>query len=454
MDGRDVVCLNCGGPVQDAIRILRSAGWRTSRAETPDEAGRLIIERKARVALAVLGSRLTPAFESQKLEPLLQATPQVGWVAVVEPEMLERNGLLRLIASYFWDYLTSPFQSEYLVHSVGHAYGMAAMAAAVPEEHSNMRVAGRDMFGRSAIMQRVLRDLGKCARADAAVTITGESGTGKELAAREIHQRSAQHGGPFIAVNCGAIPDTLIQAELFGHTKGAFTGADRDREGRIEAARDGTLFLDEIGDLPLLLQANLLRFLQEGVIEKIGATQPIRINTRVIAATNKNLEQAVKDGEFREDLYYRLNVLRIELPPLRDRGEDIESLAHAYLTHFSRLNNSRAIGFTSQGLSAIKGYSWPGNIRELVNRIQRAVVMSERRLITPVDLDLDRRTGSRIAKTLEQARAQAEKDALCGSLSHSGNNIAETARRLGVSRLTVYRLIEKHGLGEGTAQIH
>ena len=257
---------------------------------------------------------------------------------------------------------------------------------------------------------------------------------------------SAQQKGSFVAVNCGAIPENLIQAELFGHTRGAFTGADREKVGRIEAAHGGTLFLDEIGDLSLPLQVNLLRFLQEGVIEKVGSTKPVRVDARVVAATHRDIERQIETGNFREDLYYRLNVLRVVLPPLRERYDEIESLATVYLEQFAQESDSRVVGFSRQAMRVIKSYDWPGNIRELVNRVRRAVIMADQPLLTPGDLGLDRRFSNRGNKTLKQARAEADRSALIRALNTSGHNIAEAARHLDVSRLTIYRLMERHGV--------
>ncbi|MES1930380.1 Fis family sigma-54 specific transcriptional regulator [Salinisphaera dokdonensis CL-ES53] len=448
---REIVCLDCGGATQAIARVLVDGGWRVRPASSADEARRLLDELAPRIALVAFAAALPDASDVRTLEDVLETNTRTAWVALVEPGLLESPAMQRLIASYFRDYISAPFLPETILQSVGHAYGMATIDGVA---YQTVAAAPADeMLGQSAAMENVRRVLRKCARSRAPVTVTGESGTGKELAARSIHHQSAHATGPFIAVNCGAIPANLIQAELFGHCRGAFTGADRDKIGRIEAARGGTLFLDEIGDLSLGLQVNLLRFLQEGVIEKVGTHRPISVDTRVIAATHKNLEKAVAAGEFREDLYYRLNVLWAEMPPLRERADDIELLAQAYLERFSSLRNGRAAGFSRQALAVIKAHPWPGNIRELVNRVQRAVVMSDRRLVTPADLDLDRRCISRNPQTLEQVRAAAEKDALRRSLRHSGHNVAETARDLGVSRLTIYRLMEKHGLQQNASGV-
>lgn len=304
-------------------------------------------------------------------------------------------------------------------------------------------------------MRQLFNQMEKIRGADTPVFLGGESGTGKELVSRLIHQHSPRRHAPFVTVNCGALPPTLIQSELFGHEKGAFTGAGERKMGKIEAAQGGTVFLDEIGDLPLELQANLLRFLQEKTIERIGSRQTLAIDARVIAATHVDLEEAVRQGRFREDLYYRLNVLYLKLPPLRERAGDVELLAEAFLKKFVRENRSRVKGFSQQALRIMNRHPWPGNVRELINRVQRAVVMCETPLITPADLDLERRLASRALLTLDEARQIAEAEAVRNSLMSNGNNISEAARQLGVSRVTLYRLMEKLKIGaQGLCQRH
>ena len=239
------------------------------------------------------------------------------------------------------------------------------------------------MIGMSKAMRDLYRTIEKSCEVDAPMVIDGESGTGKELAARAIHQLSSRSSGPFVAVNCAALPATLIQSELFGHEKGAFTGAQQRKIGRLEAAAGGTIFLDEIGDLPLDLQVNLLRVLQNRTIERLGSNQEIHLNVRIIAASHVNLEQAVEQGRFREDLYYRLNVLRLHTPPLREREGDVTLLAQHYFNKLLGTAHRTARGFSQQAIRVMTHYTWPGNVRELVNRVGRAAIMSENRLLTP-----------------------------------------------------------------------
>lgn len=302
------------------------------------------------------------------------------------------------------------------------------------------------MVGTVPAMQKVFNTIRRVASVDAPVFIQGESGTGKELAARAIHERSLRACAPFIAVNCGALPGNLIQSELFGHEKGAFTGANQRKIGQIEAASHGTLFLDEIGDLPLELQVNLLRFLEEKTIQRIGSVEETQVDVRVLSATHVDLEKAVEEGRFREDLYHRLNVLQVELPPLRQRQEDIEILAKFFFQKFIEDKPMKVKGFSQEALTLIRQYHWPGNIRELINRVRRAMVMCEQRLIKPADLGLERRYANRTLITLEQARNNAEKEALVSALCRNKHKVKKAAAELGVSRVTLYRLMEKHEL--------
>jgi len=278
------------------------------------------------------------------------------------------------------------------------------------------------------------------------VLISGESGSGKELAARAIHEASARAAGPFVPVNCGAIQASLIQSELFGYSRGAFTGAARERRGFFEAANHGTLFLDEIGDLPLDLQINLLRFLQEATITPVGSTQSIPVDVRIVAATNVNIGAAIISGAFREDLFYRLNVLPLQVPPLRERKEDIEPLALHFFDKFAHEKNPRLKGFTQRALVLMQAHDWPGNVRELINCVRRAMVMADGRLIKPKDLGLPEDALHQHREDLTETRTRAERGAIFVSLQHTGRNVTQAAKQLGVSRMTLYRLMAKHGI--------
>jgi DNA-binding NtrC family response regulator len=266
------------------------------------------------------------------------------------------------------------------------------------------------------------------------------------MVARAVHDHSSRRNGPFVAVNCSALPPHLIQSELFGHEKGSFTGAYQRHLGSIESAQGGTIFLDEIGDLPLELQGNLLRFLQEKTIVRVGATRPVEVDVRVIAATHVDLEAAVAGGGLREDLYYRLNALELCVPALRERGEDIELLAKSRFRQFRRPADHKVRGFSTSAIDAMMAHRWKGNVRELINRVEKAIVMSENRLITPTDLGLTVRTLSRGEPSLRTARAMTDAGLIKEGLMRNHGNVAKTARELEVSRVTLYRLIEKFGI--------
>lgn len=306
------------------------------------------------------------------------------------------------------------------------------------------------MVGASPAMHRVFAAIRKFGATNAPLLITGASGTGKELAARAVHERSAYAKGPFVAINCAALPPTLIAAELFGYEKGAFTGATQRRIGRLESANSGTIFLDEIGDLPLEHQAHLLRFLQERTIDRVGGTRPVTVEARVIVATNVDLRRAVQTRQFREDLFYRLNVLTLHLPSLRERSHDIELLATFFLRKFAEEQGRVAAGFTDDAWAKIRGHSWPGNVRELIGCIRRAVVMAEKPWITAHDLGLEENACPRSGGyAIEPARrGSIDERTLRVALERANGNVTNAARALNVSRMTIYRLLRRYGLEE------
>ncbi len=300
-----------------------------------------------------------------------------------------------------------------------------------------------EIIGVCPSMQEVFRKLQKVASADnISVLITGETGTGKELIAHEIHRRSARVGQPFVVVNCGAIPENLIESELFGHVKGAFTGAVASRPGKFQVADKGTLFLDEIGELPLNLQVKLLRALQERVVYRVGDSKPEKVDIRIVAATNRVLEDEIRGGRFREDLYYRLNVVNLFLPALRERGDDVLIIAKALLSKHAEEMNSHVQGFTPQALAAIKKFNWPGNIRQLENRLKKALVLCDRSLLTPEDLDLGANAESPILP-LEKAKEEFQRKYVLEVLERNNGNRTQTARDLGVDPRTIFRYLER-----------
>lgn len=305
-----------------------------------------------------------------------------------------------------------------------------------------------EMVGTSSSIRAVFNLVRKVAKTEMSVLITGETGTGKELTAQAIHERSQCKQGPFVAINCGAIPDTLLESELFGHERGAFTGAVQQKKGKIEAAAGGTLFLDEVGDLQPPLQVKLLRFLQEGTFERIGGQQALRVNARVIAATNVDLKTAIHKNLFREDLYYRLGVMHIHLPPLRERGEDASLMAMIFLKRAADFYQKPIRNYTPEAIKAIHSYSWPGNVRELSNKIRRAVVMAEGEEITPRDLDLTceilQPTDS--LASLRAAHRRIEVELIVKAISMNRGNLTRVARDLEVSRTTLYRKLRAYNL--------
>jgi transcriptional regulator with GAF, ATPase, and Fis domain len=299
-----------------------------------------------------------------------------------------------------------------------------------------------EIIGVCPSMMEVFRKLQKVSTTDISVLITGETGTGKELIAREIHRRSNRANGPFIVINCGAIPENLIESELFGHVRGAFTGAVASRAGKFQAADKGTLFLDEIGELPLNLQVKLLRALQERIVVRVGDSKPEKVDIRVVAATNRVLEDEIRTGRFREDLYYRLNVVNVWLPPLRDRGDDVLIIAKALLSKYADELHSAVQGFTPAALAAIKKQPWPGNIRQVENRIKKALVLCEKSLLGPEDLDIDPSEDHPILP-LEKAKEEFQRKYVLDVLERNNGNRTQTARDLGVDPRTIFRYLER-----------
>jgi len=299
-----------------------------------------------------------------------------------------------------------------------------------------------ELIGAGASMREVYRRIEKVAATDISVLVTGETGTGKEVVAREIHRRSPRASGPFVAVNCGAIPEALLESELFGHVKGAFTGAIATRVGKFQAAQGGTLFLDEIGDMPLGLQVKILRALQERSVTKVGDSRVEPVDLRVVAATNRVLEEEIRKGTFREDLYYRLNVVAIPLPPLRDRGEDLVVIGKYFLQKYAKEFGARVRGFTPGALVAMRKYAWPGNIRELENRVKKAVVLADRALVSAEDLDLRPEVLDPILP-LAQAKEEFQKRYINEVLDRNAGNRTKTAKDLGVDPRTIFRHLEK-----------
>ena len=439
MSVRELLYLETTGQADSLVPKISSAGWDVCVARDTATAREIIDSHNIHVGLAQLDQSDDSSRQMLDLWPI---SGHMEWVAMLSSSCLDSTKFARLITDYFYDYHTLPADIDRLLFSLGHAYGMATMTRTIRQDEE--KFSDYEMVGASDVMQELFHAIRKIASVDAPVLITGESGVGKELAALALHERSSRAGGPFVAVNCGALPANLIQSELFGHERGSFTGAHQRKIGHIETAAGGTLFLDEIGDLPVELQINLLRFLQEKTIERVGGTQKIHVDVRIIAATHVDIERAVEEGRFREDLYYRLHVLTLQVPPLRERKNDIELMARFFFDKFSKEKRKNLKGFSQKALQAMMDHDWPGNVRELINRIRRAMVMSDKRLITPQDLGLHTTTSRRRMVTLDEARGEAERVVIQHSLTRTRSNVSRAARELGISRVTLYRLMEKY----------
>jgi two-component system, NtrC family, response regulator len=380
----------------------------------------------------------------QALKEILRLAP--GTKVMVVTGNGDRENALRAIRLGAFDYYAKPIELEEFKVILRRAARLGRLERETEtwQQGEEDAVRFEEILGATPAMREIFRIIHRVAKSDATVLVEGESGTGKELIARAIHRRSPRAEAPFVAINCGAIPETLLEAELFGHERGAFTGAHIQRKGRVELVAGGTLFLDEIGELSPMLQVKLLRFLQERTIERVGGRELIHVDTRVIAATNRDLKMELERGGFREDLYYRLSVVAIRVPPLRERGEDIVVLANAFLRRVGQ-EHRRRLRFSTEALQAIMAYRWPGNIRELENRVSRAVIMARGGLITAEDLDLQAAAQDRTV-SLRETRGEAEREALVETLARHGGNISRAARELQISRPTLHGLLERHGV--------
>ena len=445
MNEPKILCLALGAQANAIEGHLRQAGWAVHSASDIATAQRLLSRHEFLLCLAVLDR--VDAAQIADIEACVGASGAAEWIGVFPVEALQTLALRELVFARFMDHHLEPVDLVYLGHALAHAHERIAMrrSQALP---GACAVDDLGMVGQSAAIVRLRQQVRKVASTSAPILIGGESGSGKELAAQAIHRYSQRAAGPFIAVNCAAIAPTLVQSELFGHERGAFTGASGDKRGLIEMANGGTIFLDEIADLPLDLQANLLRFLQEKTINRVGSTRSLRVDARVVAASHVDLAEAVACGRFREDLFYRLNVLSIQVPPLRERMDDVPVLAMHFLRRCLNECKSPVEGFSRPAIAALMAHDWPGNVRELFNRVQRAVVMTDQRLISPADLELGLDEAP-IDLDLDAARTLAERDAIRLALNRVGRNITQAARELGISRMTLYRLMEKHRIVSG-----
>ncbi len=391
-------------------------------------------------------SGLVALAEIKKINPAIPVMIMTAFSSVDTAVEALKNGA--------YDYLTKPLDFEKLKITIERAV-----------EHTRLRQENtrlKDQLGKNfdvsniigshKSMQKLIQTVSQVARTEATVLVTGESGTGKELIAGAIHHNSLRKDGPFIKINCAAVTETLLESELFGHEKGAFTGANRRKEGMFSLADGGSLFLDEIGETSMAMQAKLLRALQEKEITPVGGDAPIKVDTRIIAATNKSLLDLIEQEEFREDLYYRLNVIHLRVPPLRDRREDIPLLAQHFLAVYSKKNNLPVKGFTPQGMDRLTGHSWPGNVRELMNTIERSVILSTDDYLDQDDIRIEESPGTReddkalSGNFLDKTLYEIEKMAILRMLDETGNNKSETARRLGIARRTLHLKLKEFGV--------
>lgn len=431
-------------------RQLRWAyeGYEILTAATREEAVAILRAEEPAVVTLDLGLPPDPDGTSEgfaALETILSLRPDTK--VIVASGHGARESMLRAIALGAWDFYQKPIDIDALGLIVARAFHVHALEA------ENRRLADRaeagavlgGMITGAPEMLKVTRTIERVAGADVSVMLLGASGTGKELLARGVHDAGPRKKGGFVAINCAAIPETLLESELFGHEKGAFTGAVKTTEGKIEQAHGGTLFLDEVGDIPLPLQVKLLRFLQERVIERIGGRKPIAVDTRVVCATHQDLDAMVADGRFREDLYYRLAEIVVRIPSLAERPGDAGLLARHFLKKYAAAMNPAVRGFAPDALAAIDAWGWPGNVRELENRVKRAVIMADGKSVTAADLDLQ--DGADAAPiNLKTVREMADRKAIRHALARAEGNISGTARLLGISRPTLYDLMKAYDL--------
>ncbi len=379
------------------------------------------------------------------LKEILELAPKTKVIVITGND--DKDNALKAISMGALDFYQKPIDADTLNIIVSRAF----FVAGIEQENDRLRSSSLDnngFIGNSPQVQQVSRMVDRIAPTEITTLLLGESGTGKEVLARAIHERGPRADKPFIAINCASIPETLLESELFGFERGAFTGAHKQTKGKIECANGGTLFLDEIGDMPYPLQAKILRFLQEKVIERLGGRQEIAVDVKVVCATHQNLQGMVAEKSFREDLFYRISEVTINIPPLRERGEDILLLSRAFLQSFSQQFGRKITGFSEVANSALMAHHWPGNIRELQNKIKSAVIMADGKQVTELDLALmpSSQQVEQQPLNLRQVREAAESQAISRAITRSEGNMSKAAELLGVTRPTLYALIDKYGM--------
>jgi len=434
--------------IRTQMRWALSADYETVLAGDRAAAVSAFRQHRPPVALLDLGLPPAPASPVEGLATLAELLAIDGDAKIVIVSgQGERANALQAIGAGAYDFLTKPVEMEELRLLLRRCFHVASLEGEYKRLQAKLQAEPfEELVGNGARMQACFETIRKVATSSAPVLVLGESGTGKEMTARAIHQRSPRRGGPFVAINCSAIPENLIESELFGHEKGSFTGAHAQRRGRIEMAEGGTLFLDEIGEIPQGIQVKLLRFLQEQTIERVGGRQEIAVDARVVAATNADLPKKMAEGTFREDLFYRLAVVQISLPSLRERDDDVVLLAKTFLRRFAAEHSRGGMVFTPEAIRALREHNWPGNVRELQNRVRRAVIMTNGRRIAAADLELVASEVSRKIVTLREAREELEREMIDQALRRNNGKISAAAADLGVSRPTLYELFDKLGI--------
>jgi len=420
-------------------------GFEVAVAGDRDEALTLLRRHEPKVVTLDMGLPPDPGGTSEglaTLQQILELAPNTKVVVVTGND--DRESAVKAIGMGAYDFYLKPIDADILGLIVNRAFRVREL------EDENQRLSNNDgdsplsgLIANSPQMLKICRTIEKIAPANVTTLLLGESGTGKEVLAKAIHELSPRAKERFVAINCAAIPDNLLESELFGYEKGAFTGANKQTLGKIEVANEGTLFLDEIGDLPMALQAKLLRFLQERVIERVGGRKEIPVDVRVVCATHRGLPDMIKDGSFREDLYYRLSEITVQIPSVREREGDAVLLARVFLDRFAKEQNKKTPTLSKEALLAIENYSWPGNVRELENKVKRALILLGGNQVAAEDLELENTETDDMPFNLREVREEAERKAVLRALNHVNGNIAQAAETLGVSRPTLYDLIKK-----------
>jgi two-component system NtrC family response regulator len=441
--------------VEDDLALQKQIKWSLDRFDSVtanDRESALVQLRKSTPGVVTMDLGLPPDADSvsegfKLLEQIMAYDPDIKVIVLTGQN--DQANALRAVAMGAYDFLAKPFEPEVLNLTVERAFRLFELQAEnrrLRELHRPDALTG--LMTRDPEMMRICRTIEKVANSNATVMLLGESGTGKEVLARGLHQASPRRAGKFVAINCAAIPENLLESELFGYEKGAFTGAAKMTLGKIETANGGTLMLDEIGDLPFSLQAKLLRFLQERTIERLGGRQEIAVDVRIVCATHQDLKALSKESRFREDLYYRLAEIVVNIPPLRDRVGDPALLAHAFVRRFAQEQNRSSMSLAEEAVRAVELHPWPGNIRELENCIKRATIMADGSQITSDDLGLKNLAQDQIDDSLDLRliRDAAEKKAIVAALGRVNGNMVKAAEMLGVSRPTLYDLMHRLGL--------